>query len=562
MEDTMKKIVIVGGVAGGATAAARLRRLSEVDQIIMFEKDEYISFANCGLPYYIGDVIQDRSDLLVQTVKGMKARFNLDIRNFTEVIKIDRMNKRIQVKNLKTDEIYEESYDKLILSPGANAIRFPIKGLDEAENVFTLRNIPDTDKIKSYVDDVNTKDAVVIGGGFIGVEMAENLRERGINVTIVDLANQVMAPLDFEMAQIVHEEMMNHGINLILEDAVDEFKDKGKTLVLKSGKVLKTDIVILAIGVRPENTLAKDAKLKLGPRGHILTTKQLQTIDEFDQVVEDIYAVGDAIEVYDYIDDSKTAIALAWPANRQGRLVADHINGITVEYKGSLGSSVAKIFDLVVATTGNNEKILQRKGTTYKAVHVHRGNHAGYYPNAANISIKLLFDPNTGKIFGAQAVGGEGTEKRIDVIATAIKGNLTVMDLPDLELCYAPPFSSAKDPVNIAGYVAMNIMDQVYDIVHWNEIDEIVSNGGYLIDVRTDLEYNLAHIEGALNIPVDSLRSHLNEIKVPKETPIYINCAVGLRAYYAIRILQENGFKSVFNLSGGYETYRYSKLSL
>lgn len=558
----MKKILIVGGVAGGATAAARLRRLSEDDQIILFERDEYISFANCGLPYYIGDVITERSKLLVQTVEGMSTRFNLDVRNFSNVVAVNKEQKTVTVQNVKTGETYEESYDKLILSPGASAIKPPMKGMEEAKNIYTLRNIPDTDKIRRHVDELKPKTAVVIGGGFIGVEMAENLVERGVDVTLVDLADQVMAPLDYEMAQIVHEEMINHGVKLILKDAVSEFKDQGNTLILNSGRTLNADLVILAIGVRPENELAKNAGLKLGPRGHIVTTKQLQTLDEQDQVVEDIYAIGDAIEVYDYIDDSKTAIALAWPANRQGRLVADHINGLDINYKGSLGSSVAKIFNLTVASTGNNEKILKRKEIAYEAIHIHRGNHAGYYPNAENITIKLIFDPNTGKIYGAQAVGGEGTEKRIDVIATAIKGNLTVVDLPDLELCYAPPFSSAKDPVNIAGYVATNVLDGIYKNIHWNEIDEQVNNGGLLIDVRTPMEFNLGHIDGAQNIQVDELREKIDLIKVEKDTPIYVNCQVGLRAYIAIRILQEHGFTNVYNLSGGYKTYFTANRSL
>ncbi|ERJ12828.1 CoA-disulfide reductase [Haloplasma contractile] len=551
-----QKIVIVGGVAGGATAAARLRRLSEENEIIMFERDEYISFANCGLPYYIGDVIQDRSKLLVQTVEGMSKRFNLDIRNFSEVTSIDKENNKVTVNNAKTGKTYEESYDKLILSPGAKAIVPPMTGLDQAENVFSLRNIPDTDKIRGYVDEKKPKSAVVIGGGFIGVEMAENLAHRGVEVTLVDLADQIMAPFDYEMAAVLQDEMTNHGVKLILGDAVKEFQNKGHHLILNSGQELDTDMVILAIGVRPENTLAQDAGLKVGPRGHIVTTKQLLTVnDQNDQVEQDIYAIGDAIEVYDWVDDSKTAIALAWPANRQGRLVADHINGKDIEYKGTLGSSVAKIFNLTAASTGNNEKTLKRKEVNYKAIHVHRGNHAGYYPGASNITIKLVFDPETGKIFGAQAVGGEGTEKRIDVIATAIKGGLTVQDLPDLELCYAPPYSSAKDPSNIAGYVASNIMDGVYDVVHWNEIDNIVANGGYLLDVRTPMEFDLGHIKGANNIPVDDLRNRLSEIKIDKDQPIYVNCQVGLRAYLAIRILQENGYQNVFNLSGGYKTY-------
>jgi NADPH-dependent 2,4-dienoyl-CoA reductase/sulfur reductase-like enzyme/rhodanese-related sulfurtransferase len=551
----MKKILIVGGVAGGATVAARLRRLSEKDEIILFERNEHISFANCGLPYFIGDVIEDRSDLLVQTVEGMSTRFNLDIRNFSEVVDIDKSNKYITVKKVKTGEIYTVSYDKLILSPGARPIIPLINGLNDSSNIFTLRNIPDADKIKSYVEDSKSKTAVIIGGGFIGLEMAENLLLKGLKVTIIDQSNQVMAPLDFELAQIVHNELVNKGVNLVLEDSVSEIKNNGNTLILKSGKVINTDLVILSIGVTPENSLALKAGLKIGPRGHILTTKELLTFDENGKVEADIYAIGDAIEVYDYIDDSKTAIALAWPANRQGRLVADHINGLNVEYKGSLGTSVARVFDLTVATTGNNEKTLKRKGVPFKAIHVHRANHAGYYPDAKNIAIKLLFDPNTGKILGAQAVGGEGTEKRIDVVATAIKGHLTVSDLPDLELSYAPPYSSAKDPVNIAGYVADNVYKKVFDVVHWNQIDDLVNRGGLLIDVRDNDEYESGHIKGAINIPVDEIRNRLNEITVAKDHPIYVNCQVGLRAYIAIRILQGNGFTNVYNLSGGYKTY-------
>ncbi len=551
----MKKILVIGGVAGGATAAARLRRLSEEDEIILFERNEHISFANCGLPYYIGDVIEKRSDLLVQSVEGMSKLFNIDIRNFSEVLDIDKENKKVTVKNLKTGENYIESYDKLILSPGAKPIVPPITGLSEANNVFTLRNIPDADKIKSYISDNNVKDAVIIGGGFIGIEMAENLTLKGIKVTIVDLANQVMAPLDFEMAQIVHEELESNGVSLLLEDSVDSIQDNGKTLVLKSGRVIDTDLIILAIGVTPENKLAVEAGLKIGPRGHILTTKELQTLNENGEVVEDIYAIGDAIEVFDYIDDSKTAIALAWPANRQGRLVADHINGMNVSYKGSLGTSVAQVFDLTVASTGNNEKILSRKGKPYKAVHVHRGNHAGYYPNAKDIAIKLLFDPENGKILGAQAVGGSGTEKRIDVIATAIKGNLTISDLPDLELSYAPPYSSAKDPVNIVGYVADNVYRGVYDVVHWNQIDNIMKSGGLLIDVSSKKEFARGHIDGSINIPVDEIRNRLNEITVEKDYPIYVNCQSGVRSYIAIRILQGNGYTNVSNVSGGYITY-------
>lgn len=552
----MAKIIIVGGVAGGATAATRLRRLSEQDDILMFERDEHISFANCGLPYYIGGVIKSRDRLVVETVEGLTNKFNIDVRNFSEVIGVDRQKKEIVVKEVKTGKTYTETYDKLILSPGAQPIRIPTPGLDEATNVFTLRNIPDTDKIRTFVDEQKPKTAAIIGGGFIGLEMAENLVERHVDVTVIDLANQILAPLDFEMAKLAQNEMENHGVRFELETVVSEFKDQGRTLILKGGKMVQADMVIMAIGVRPENALAVSSGLKIGPRGHILTTKTLQTIDaRDDSVVEDIYAIGDAIEVYDYIDDSKTAIALAWPANRQGRLVADHIHGKPIEYKGSLGSSVVKIFDLVAASTGNNEKILMRKKTPYKYVYVTRGNHAGYYPDAQDITIKLIFDPKEGKILGAQAIGGIGTEKRIDVIATAIKGGLTIEDLPDLELCYAPPFSSAKDPVNIAGYAAMNHREGIYESVTYSEIDDIIARGGFVVDARTTLEHDLHHIEGSVNIPMADIRHHLEKLPEDKTTPIYVYCNVGHTAYLAIQSLRSFGYTKLYSLAGGFKLY-------
>lgn len=568
----MRKILIVGGVAGGATAAARLRRLNEQDEIIIFERDEYISFANCGLPYYIGDVIKDRKKLLVQTVEGMSKRFNLDIRNFSEVINVDREKKTVTVRKIKTGETYIESYDILILSPGAKPLRPNIDGIDETKNLFVLRNILDADTIRNFIDENKPKSAVVIGGGFIGVEMAENLSKRGIKVTLVEKMNQVLAPLDFEMAQLVHQELNAHDVDLILSNGIASFKDNGCKVILESGLALDTDMIILSIGVAPEipckqlsvssveNPLAKSCGLALGERGHIKTTKQLQTIDEkTGQVIDDIYAIGDAIQVTDFITGTDTAIPLAWPANRQGRLVADHINGIDISYDGSLGASVLKVFDLTVASVGNNERQLKAKGINYKAIHAHRPNHASYYPGATNIALKLLFDPDSGKILGAQAVGREGTEKRIDVIAAAIRLGGTIRNLPELELCYAPPFSAAKDPVNILGYIACNVADNVYDMVHWNEIDEIVANGGYLLDVRTPAEFDKGHINGAINIELDALRDRINEIKVPKDTPIYVYCRVGLRAYLAIKILKANGFKKVYNLSGGYLTYKGAK---
>ncbi|MDE5413475.1 CoA-disulfide reductase [Alkalihalobacterium chitinilyticum] len=541
-----KKIVIVGGVAGGATAAARLRRIDETSTIVMFEKGEYISFANCGLPYYIGETIKDRQKLLVQTVEGMSKKFNLDIRNLSEVIEINRETKHITVKNVQTLETYEESYDELILSPGARPIVPPIPGLNEAKAIFTLRNIPDTDRIKSYVDVQQPKRAVVVGGGFIGLEMAENLHDRGIEVTIVEMANQVMAPLDYEMAAIIHNHLEDKGVQLILEDGVKSFENAGSKVVTQSGKEIETDLIILSIGVRPENELAVNAGLNVGERGGIQVNDYLQTNDPH------IYAIGDVIEVKDYINEQPTMIPLAWPANRQGRIVADNIYGKEVKYNGTLGTSIAKVFDYTVSTTGNNEKTLKRLGIPYEVVHIHPGSHAGYYPGAAPIALKLVFDKDTGKIYGAQAVGMDGVDKRIDVIATAIKGNLTVLDLPDLELAYAPPYSSAKDPVNMAGYAATNIVDGVIKTVQWYEIDDIVASGGFLVDVRNPIELEMGYINGAINIPVDELRTRLDEL--PKDQTIYVNCQVGLRGYLASRILQENGFE-VENLDGGWKTY-------
>ncbi|MBM7647474.1 CoA-disulfide reductase [Bacillus ectoiniformans] len=541
-----KKIVIIGGVAGGATTAARLRRLDEQSTIVMFERGEYISFANCGLPYYIGETIQDRSKLLVQTVEGMSKRFNLDIRNLSEVTKINREKKTVTVTNLQTDEVYEESYDVLVLSPGAKPIVPPIPGLSEADNVYTLRNIPDTDKIKQHVDHHSPKEAVVIGGGFIGLEMAENLADRGVRVTLVEMANQVMAPLDIEMAAIVHAHLRKKGVNLILEDGVKSFEDNGRKVCLSSGKEIKTDLVIMSIGVKPENTLAVDAGLEVGERGGILVNQFMQTNDP------DIYALGDAIEVTDYTNGHGAMIPLAGPANRQGRIVANNIYGKKEAYKGTLGTGIAKVFDLTVATTGNNEKMLKRVGMEYKVVHIHPGSHAGYYPGAAPIALKLIFDEKTGKILGAQGVGTDGVDKRIDVIATAIKGGLTIFDLTELELAYAPPFSSAKDPVNMAGYVAANMVEEDIQTVQWHEIDEIVEKGGFLIDVRNPKERDQGVIKGSVNIPLDELRDRLEEL--PKDQPIYVHCQVGLRGYLATRILKGHGFVAI-SLDGGWKTY-------
>ncbi|HGE5782285.1 TPA: CoA-disulfide reductase [Bacillus pseudomycoides] len=542
-----KKIVVVGGVAGGASVAARLRRLSEEDEIIMFERGEYISFANCGLPYYIGGVIQERQKLLVQTVEKMSKRFHLDIRVLSEVIKINKEEKTIIVKNVMTNETYEESYDILILSPGSKPIVPPIPGIETAKALFTLRNVPDTDRIKGYIDEQKPRHATVIGGGFIGVEMAENLREKGIDVTLVEMANQVMPPIDYEMAAYVHEHMKKHGVQLILEDGVDVFEEGGAVVRLKSGSKINTDMVILSIGVQPESSLAKEAGLELGVRGTIKVNEKLQTSDS------SIYAIGDTIEVKDFVTETETMIPLAWPANRQGRLLADIIHGHTESvYKGTMGTSIAKVFELTVASTGVNEKVLQRLNIPYEVVHVQANSHAGYYPNAYPILLKLLFNKESGEIYGAQAVGRDGVDKRIDVIATAMKAKLKVMDLPDLELAYAPPYSSAKDPVNMVGYAASNMIEGLVDTVQWHEINHIAPKGGYLMDVREPNELKQGMIKGSVNIPLDELRERLDEIPVNEE--IYITCQLGMRGYVAARMLMEKGYK-VKNVDGGFKLY-------
>ncbi|MFK9093693.1 FAD-dependent oxidoreductase [Bacillus salipaludis] len=541
-----KKIIIIGGVAGGATAAARLRRISEDVEVILVERSEHISFANCGLPYYVGETIKDRSKLLVQTVKGMCERYNLDIRNLSEAISIDAVNKKVTIKNLQSGEAYEESYDKLLLSPGARPIVPPIPGLNENETLFTLRNIPDTDKIKTHVDTKNPKKAVVIGGGFIGIEMAENLVDRGMDVTIIEMANQIMAPIDFEMASILHTHLKEKGVQLIIENGVHSFADHGKKVILSDGTEIETDMTILSIGVKPENELAKTAGLELGERGGIVVNEYLQTSNG------DIYAVGDAVEVVDYISGTKAMIPLAGPANRQGLIAANNMMGKKEKYQGTLGTSIAKVFDLAVAATGNNEKTLKRLGVSYEVVHIHPSSHAGYYPGAAPIALKLIFNKKTGKIYGAQAVGADGVDKRIDVIATAIKGELTVEDLTHLELSYAPPYSSAKDPVNMAGYVATNIIDGELEHIQWHEVDKIVADGGLLLDVREPMEREFGFIEDSLNISLNDLRNKLAEI--PKDQTIYVSCQVGLRGYLASRILKNNGYH-VKNVDGGWKTY-------
>ncbi len=540
--------LIIGGVAGGATVAARLRRMDEKANIILFERGKYVSYANCGLPYYIGDTINNREKLFVQTAKGFTDRFRIDIRTEQEVTAIRPDKKEVEIKNLSTGETYTETYDKLVLSPGAEPLRPSIEGIG-SKKIFTLRNVPDTDTIKNYVNTENPKRAIVVGGGFIGLEMAENLHDLGIQVDVVEMANQVMAPLDFSMAAIVHRQLTDKGVGLHLEDGVSRFeeKDGGVTVHLRSGKQIATDMVLLSIGVRPETKLAKDAGLAIGERGGITVNDYMQTSDA------NIYALGDAVEVRHLVTGQPALIPLAGPANKQGRIVADNIVfGNKKKYPGSIGTSIAKVFDLTVAAAGANAKLLQRNNIPYISSYTHGASHAGYYPGAVPLSIKILFAPENGKLLGAQIVGFNGVDKRIEMLAQVIQRGGTVHDLAELEHAYAPPYSSAKDPVNMAGFVAENILNKKSRIIQWRELAELPADT-IRIDVRTHDEYKLGTIPGFINIPVDELREHLDEL--PKEKPIVVTCAVGLRGYLAYRILVQNGFKHVRNLSGGYKTW-------
>ena len=540
--------LIIGGVAGGATVATRLRRMDEKANIILFERGKYVSYANCGLPYYIGDTINNREKLFVQTAKGFTDRFRIDIRTEQKVTAIRPDKKEVEIKNLSTGETYTETYDKLVLSPGAEPLRPGIEGIG-SKKIFTLRNVPDTDTIKNYVNTENPKRAIVVGGGFIGLEMAENLHDLGIQVDVVEMANQVMAPLDFSMAAIVHRQLTDKGVGLHLEDGVSRFeeKDGGVTVHLRSGKQIATDMVLLSIGVRPETKLAKDAGLAIGERGGIAVNDYMQTSDA------DIYALGDAVEVRHLVTGQPALIPLAGPANKQGRIVADNIVfGNKEKYPGSIGTSIAKVFDLTVAAAGANAKLLQRNNIPYISSYTHGASHAGYYPGAVPLSIKILFAPENGKLLGAQIVGFNGVDKRIEMLAQVIQRGGTVHDLAELEHAYAPPYSSAKDPVNMAGFVAENILNKKSRIIQWRELAELPADT-IRIDVRTHDEYKLGTIPGFINIPVDELREHLDEL--PKEKPIVVTCAVGLRGYLAYRILVQNGFKHVRNLSGGYKTW-------
>lgn len=542
------KYVIIGGVAGGATTAARIRRDDENGEIILIEKGEYISYANCGLPYYIGGVIEERSKLFVQTPETFGKRFNIDVRVESEAVKINPGTKEITIRKKDGNE-YVESYDKLLLSPGATPVRPPLPGID-TKGIFTLRNVTDTDRIKNHINRNRVKHAVIIGAGFIGLEMAENLHAAGANISIVEMANQVMTPIDFSMASLVHEHLMQKGVNLYLGQAVASFAPKGEEVevTFKSGETLMADIVILSIGVRPETKLAKEAGLVIGEMGGIAVNDYLQTSDEH------IYAVGDAIEFRHPVTGKNWLNYLAVPANRQGRIAADNmVSGNKVSYEGAIGTSIAKVFDLTVATTGLPAKRLKQAGIEYVSSTTHSGSHAGYYPNALQMAIKITYAPGSGKIYGGQIVGYNGVDKRIDQIALLIKQNKTIYDLMELEHAYAPPYSSAKDPIAIAGYVAGNILSGSMKPVYWREMRDANPAEVSILDVRTADEHALNFIEGSINIPLDDLRNHLHEL--PKDKPVYTYCAIGLRGYLAARILMQHGFKDVRNLIGGYKTY-------
>ena len=542
------KIIIIGGVAGGATTAARIRRVDETAEIILLEKGKHISYANCGLPYYIGGVIEEREKLFVQTPEAFSTRFRVDVRTENEVIFIDRKKKTVTVRQ-SSEDTYEESYDKLLISTGASPVRPPLPGID-FPGIFTLRNVTDTDRIKEYINSHSPRKAVVVGAGFIGLEMAENLHAQGAKVSIVEMGNQVMVPIDFSMASLVHQHLMDKGVNLYLEQAVASFEREGKGLkvTFKNGQSISADIVILSIGVRPETSLARAAELTIGPVGGIAVNDYLQTSDEA------IYAIGDAIEYRHPITGKPWLNYLAGPANRQGRIVADNILGAKIPYEGSIGTSIAKVFDMTVASTGLPGKRLRLEGIDYMSSTIHPASHAGYYPDAMPMSIKITFDKQTGRLYGGQIVGYDGVDKRIDGLALVIKHQGTVYDLMKVEQAYAPPFSSAKDPVAIAGYVAEDMITGKTNPVYWRELRDIEMENKFLLDVRTQDEFALGSLPGAVNIPLDELRDRMSEL--PKDRMIYTFCAVGLRGYLAYRILTQHGFDKVRNLSGGLKTYR------
>lgn len=542
------KHIIIGGVAGGATASARIRRADETAEIILVEKGKYISYANCGLPYYIGGTISERDNLFLQTPESFGQRFNIDVRVENEVIKINPDSKTVTIRKTDGSE-YLETYDKLLLSPGATPVRPPLEGI-ETEDIFTLRDVNDTDLIKDYITKHRVKKAVIVGAGFIGLEMAENLHHAGAEVSIVEMGNQVMAPIDFSMAAQVHQHLSQKGVLLFLEQSVKSFTKHNEVINVhfNSGQIIDADIVILSIGVRPNTILAKEAGLKIGETGGIWVNEFLETSQK------DIYAVGDAIEYPHPITGKPWLNYLANPANRQGRIVADNmVFGNKTKYEGAIGTSIAKVFDLTVASTGLAAKRLKQMDVPYQSSWTHGSSHAGYYPDALPLSLKLTFDPHNGKLYGAQAVGYDGVDKRIDQIALLIKNKGTIYDLMQIEHAYAPPFSSAKDPIAIAGYVANNIINKTMPTITWREIQTISKNETVIVDVRTKDEFEMGAIDSAINIPLDDLRLRLSEL--PKDKSIVIYCAVGLRGYLATKILMANGYQNIQNLQGGYKTY-------
>ena len=546
------KYVIIGAVAGGASTAARLRRLNEKAEIVIFEKGEYISYANCGLPYYIGDVIKDRNKLFVQTATAFNQRFNIDVRVSTLVTKINTDRKTITAKNLITGKVYEESYDKLVLSPGAEPIRPPLEGID-LPGIFTLRNVADTDLIKNYVNDKSIKKAVVIGAGFIGLEMAENLHNLGLQVSVIEMGNQVLAPVDYPIAAILQQHILNKGVELFLSTTVTGFhynNFNNLQVNLKDEEAIEADIVILSIGVKPDTKLAVDAGLKIGESKGIWVNEFLQTSNE------DIYAVGDAIEFMNPIIHQSINTYLAGPANKQGRICANNIVlDNKQKYNGAINTAIVKVFDMTVATAGMASKYLTRFKIPHLISTTHNGSHASYYPDANNMIIQIVFSPEDGTLLGAQIAGYDGVDKRIDVMSSVIQRASNIYELMEFEHAYAPPFSSAKDPVNIAGFVADNILQHKMNVYYWNELNQIDEND-ILVDVRTEQEYDEGSIAGALNIPLDSLRNNLHKLNNQKR--IFLYCQGGLRGYLAQQILMQNNFNEVYNLSGGYTTYKVS----
>lgn len=542
------KYIIIGGVAGGASTAARLRRMDEKASIILFEKGSYISYANCGLPYYIGDVITERNKLFVQTATSFKQRFNIDARVESEVLKIDPIAKNVEVKNLQTGETYTESYDKLVLSPGAEPVRPPLEGIN-SEGIFTLRNVVDTDKIKAYVSRFPKGKAVVIGAGFIGLEMAENLHHLGMQVTIIEMGNQVLAPVDFTIAALAQQHIRSKGVNLMLNTAVTGFTstENGLEVQVKDQAALEADVVILSIGVKPDTRLAADAGITIGKGRGILVNEYLQTSNP------DIYAVGDAIEFINPITGNSMPTYLAGPANKQGRICANNmVLGNQQKYHGSINTAIVKIFDLTVAVAGVASKHLQAANIEHRVSITHSGSHAGYYPGSEQMTIQIQFSPKDGQLLGAQIIGVDGVDKRIDTLSSVIQRRSTIDELTEFEHAYAPPYSSAKDPVNMAGFVAENILQKRIQVVPWTKVAEIGEND-LLVDVRMPEEFKAGNIPGSINIPVDELRSRLNEL--PKDREIYIYCQIGLRGYLAQRILLQNDFTRVYNISGGYKLW-------